>query len=218
MLGHLFVDTGDFGPPCLIQRDDCVVVQNLCRTRQNHFGCPFDVGDQCAVLFIDDAHAFAFGVEGEFADDSGVGIFAHPRLVGGDDQRRFGRFTDDLPVLLLLSQHGMVAEQPCLQKELQRSVAFVVVALTLLFEVSGRVVPCAGEMEALMGEPDLFDGHLVFGDGARFVGTDHCSGAECFGSLQVTQQRFLPYHRLDPQRQCDCHNRREPFGYDGHGE
>ena len=78
----------------------------------------------------------------------------------------------------------MVTKQTGFEKKLKRSVVFIVVAFTIFFNVSRRIVSGTGKGEFFMGKPDLFDGHLIFGYGTGFVGADDCGGSECFGSLK----------------------------------
>ena len=59
----------------LIEWNHFIVFKQICRVLQNHFRRTFDIGDTFTVLFRDDCHTFAFGVERKFADDMGVVIF-----------------------------------------------------------------------------------------------------------------------------------------------
>jgi hypothetical protein len=87
-----------------------------------------------------------------------------------------------------------------------------------LSDLSGGIVAPAGDFVDPAPGADFLHGHLVFGQGAGFVGADHGGAAERFHGGELPDDGAPPRHAVHADGQHDRHRGWQPLGDGSHGE
>src|SRR5690606_20365209 len=117
-------------------------------------------------------------------------------LVPDDQQRAFGRIAIHPPGAILLAQAGIVAEHPRPQPQGKRRLALGVDDATIQAEVADRLVTRPAHIENMTGTDDALHRHLVPGQRAGLVGTDHGDGSKSLDRREAPDDGVAPGHAL----------------------
>ncbi len=157
------------------------ILPEICTQRQlfagnQHFAAALKQGIQ-GSLAVDNllftirnqhTHQLTLRIEGDFCRPVQAGDQLD--LGSTDQQRRLSRVTGDLPMAFFLMQRSIIAELSA-DKQLRHH---------RTADLSAGDIAGTTQGHFTVSRPGLADGHLVFGQGAGFIGADDITTAEGF--------------------------------------
>jgi hypothetical protein len=173
---------------------------------QQHIGRALDERDATAALLTDDRHLLALRVERQLIDERRgplLLVLLNTGLAGDRQQRAFRGISHDLVARLTLHQLGAVAQHADAQGLHQLRVIVRAHLRAVQHKVPLGHVADPGHLKQFSAGKDRLHGHLVLGQRAGLVRTDHGGAAQGLDRAQPADQRVALHHSLHAQCQGD---------------
>ena len=136
----------------------------------------------------------------------------HAALLGGDEQRGFGRFAPRLDPAVLAHELGIVAENPGTEALGERRMFRQVHDRAVEPQVADGFVTRAGDGVELSARIDFLHGHLILGECAGLVRADYGRAAERFDRRQLADDRLPLRHPRHPDGEHDGNGSGQTLG------
>ena len=137
-----------------------------------------------------------------------AGDFARKR-----QKRAFHRVTLNMPAIIAPAQGRIVAQHGGAGHIAQRTLRFYGVRARVWRQVPLGGIAVAADLKDLTGKGQRRRHHLVPGQGAGLIGTNHRNRAQCFNGGQAAHDGITACHGLHPHGQRDGQHRGKPLGY-----
>ena len=170
---------------------------------------------------LERAHQLALRREGHLAHapEPGVARLGEFRLALGDEEGSVGGVAVHDPGAMFLPQRRVVGEAAPRQHGLDLGEQLTAGDWSTADEqlALGRITG-TGDIDLATAGHDALDRHLVPGEGAGLVGTDHRGRAERLDRRQLLDDSAFARHALHAERQHHRQDRRQALGHRSNGE